>query len=109
MERLQTACCGLDIQKRTVVACLLRPGQDGESTSTQETRTFATTMDALLALCEWLAAAGCTHVAMQATGVYWKPIYRVLAGLCTLWLVNAQHSKQVPGRKTDVRLRHEVA
>jgi transposase len=60
-------------------------------------------MDALLALRAWLAAAGCTHVAMEATGVYWKPIYRVLDGLCTLWLVNAQHIKQVPGRKTDVR------
>jgi transposase len=109
MERLQTTCCGLDIHKRTVVACLLRAAAQEDRESVKETRTFATTTDAVLALRDWLVAAGCAHVAMEATGVYWKPLYRALEGHCTVWLVNAQHIKKVPGRKTDVLLRHEVA
>jgi transposase len=101
MERLQTACCGLDIHKRTVVACMLRPAADEQGQSAKELRTFATTAEAARTLRDWLVAAGCTHVAMEATGVYWKALYRTLEGSCTVWLVNAQHIKQVPGRKTD--------
>jgi transposase len=62
----------------------------------------------LLALGDWLAQRGVTHVAAESTGVYWKPVYHVLEGRFTVWLVNAQHVKQVPGRKTDAKLRHEV-
>lgn len=100
MERLLTACCGLDIHKRTVVACLVQPAGDGWS---KETRTFGTMTDDLLALRAWLAAAGCTHVAMEATGVYWKPVYRILEDLGTVLVINAQHFKNVPGRKTDIQ------
>jgi transposase len=100
MDQLLTTCCGIDIHKRTAVACLLRRAADG--TCAAETRTFGTTTDALGALGAWLHAAGCTHVAMEATGVYWKPAYHALEGLCTVWLVNAAHIKNVPGRKTDV-------
>ena len=101
MERLATACCGLDVHKQTVVACLVRPST--ERSSTRETRTFGTTTQALEELRSWLQAAECTHVALESTGVYWKPIYHVLEGLCSVWVVNAQHIKNVPGRKTDVR------
>jgi transposase len=100
MERLQTACCGLDIHKRMTVACLLRPTADG---MVKETRTFGTMTQDLVALRAWLEAAGCTHVAMEATGVYWKPVFRQLEGLGTVLVVNAQHMKNVPGRKTDIQ------
>jgi transposase len=101
MEVLYERCCGLDVHKRTVVACLLTPGPGGERR--QETRTFGTMTDDLLALADWLAAAGCTHVAMEATGAYWKPVYNILEGQLGLLVVNAHHVKAVPGRKTDVR------
>lgn len=94
-------CCGLDVHKRTVVACLLVPGSEG--TPTKEIRTFGTMTHELLALSDWLSAAGCTHVAMESTGVFWKPIYNLLEGQFELLVVNAQHIKAVPGRKTDVR------
>jgi transposase len=100
MERLYTRCCGLDAHKQTVVACLLRPTEDGQST--REIRTFATTTDALLDLADWLRAAGCTHVAIESTGVYWKSIFNILDGQCTVLVVNAVHIKNVAGRKTDV-------
>ncbi len=93
-------CCGLDIHKQTVVACLIVPGPGGEAR--KEIRTFGTMTDNLLELADWLTAAGCTHVAMESTGVYWKPIYNLLEGSFELLLVNARHIKQVPGRKTDV-------
>lgn len=101
MEVLYARCCGLDIHKRTVVACLLTPGPDGQPT--KAIRTFATMTDELLALGDWLAGAGCTHVAMEATGVYWQPIWNLLEERFSLLLANARHSKAVPGRKTDVR------
>ncbi len=100
MERLYTCCCGLDVHKRTVVACLLRPGGAGEPV--KEIRTFATTTDALLERGDWLRAAGCTHVAVESTGVYWKPVFNILDGQCTILVVNAAHIKNVAGRKTDV-------
>jgi transposase len=93
--------CGLDIHKKTVVACLIVPGVDGEPV--REVRTFATMTADLERLRDWLAATGCTHVAMESTGVYWKPVSNLLEGRFTLLLANARHVKRVPGRKTDVK------
>jgi len=101
MEVLYERCCGLDVHKRTVVACLLTPGPDRRPQ--KQIRTFATLTKGLLDLRDWLAAAGCTHVAMEGTGVYWKPVYNLLEDRFTLLLANAQHIKAVPGRKTDVK------
>lgn len=101
MEVLYTRCCGLDIHKKSVVACLIitEPGHK----PVKETRTFRTMTADLLALADWLSDMGCTHVAMESTGVYWRPIYNLMEGLFELLLVNAQHIKAVPGRKTDVK------
>src|SRR5215472_13221888 len=100
MEVLYPHCAGLDVHKQTVVACA-RHMVNG--TVTREVRTFGTTTKELLALSEWLASQGCTHVAMEATGVYWKPVWHILSdGDFTLVLANAKHVKNVPGRKTDV-------
>jgi transposase len=101
MERVYERCAGLDVHARTVVACLRSPGQRGQRE--QVVRTFGTTTSELLALGDWLREAGCTHVAMESTGVYWKPVYNILENLCEVLLVNARHIKQVPGRKTDVK------
>jgi transposase len=87
---------GLDVHKKTVVACVLTPAG-------QETRTFATMTADLLALADWLLGCGCTHVAMESTGDYWKPVFNILEGTCEVIRVNAQHVKAVPGRKTDVK------
>jgi hypothetical protein len=84
-------CCGLDIHKKLVVACLITPGADG--TPRKAVRTFGTMTADLEELAAWLAAAGCTHVAMESTGVYWKPIYNLREGRFELVLVNAQHLK----------------
>ena len=89
-------CCGLDVHKKTVVACAIMPRR-------REMRTFATMTGDLLALKDWLLELGITHVAMESTGVYWKPIYNLLEDRFTLMVVNAQHIKAVPGRKTDVK------
>jgi len=101
MEIVYERCCGLDVHKRTVVACLLVSGPAGPPT--KELRTFGTMTADLLALSDWLAAAGCTHVAMEATGAFWKPIYNLLEDRFAVLVVNAAHIKAVPGRKTDVR------
>jgi len=101
MDVIYQRCCGLDVHKRTVTACLLTPKSEGGRN--QETRTFGTMTDDLLALADWLAQAGCTNVAMEATGVYWKPVYNILEGQFETLVVNAYHVKAVPGRKTDVR------
>ena len=89
MEVVYPRCCGLDVHKKVVVACLIRPGEDG--TAQKEIRTFSTMTDDLLALGDWLAAAGCTHVAMESTGVYWKAPWNLLEGRVELLLVNARH------------------
>ena len=100
MELLHRRCCGLDVHKETVVACL-RLVADGKVTT--EVRTFQTITSDLLRLSEWLAANECTHVAMEATGVYWKPVWHILDdGEFALVLANAAHVKNVPGRKTDI-------
>lgn len=96
MEVLYRTCAGLDVHAKTVVACLNKEGK-------KEIRTFSTMTDELLAMSDWLVSAGCTNVAMESTGVYWKPIFNLLEGVVTVILVNAQHVKAVPGRKTDVR------
>jgi transposase len=101
MDVVSERCCGLDVHKKTVVACLIVPGPSGKPKP--EVRTFGTMTDDLLRLGDWLAEAGCTHVAMESTGVYWKPVWNLLEGQFELLLVNAQHIKAVPGRKTDVQ------
>ena len=101
MHVVYERCCGLDIHKRTVVACLVVPGPGGQPV--KEVRSFGTMTDDLLRLSDWLAADGVTHVAMESTGVYWKPGWNLLEDSFTLLLVNARHVKAVPGRKTDVR------
>jgi transposase len=93
-------CCGLDVHKRSVVACRRVITGDGELLET--VRTFGTMTRDLLALLDWLREAAVTHVAMESTGVYWQPIWNLLESHFTLLLVNAQHVKRVPGRKTDV-------
>jgi transposase len=101
MEVLYPRCCGLDIHKKTVVACLIT-AEAGQQ-PVKVIRTFRTMTVDLLALADWLHTAACTHVAMESTGVYWRPIYNLLEGLCELLVVNAQHIKAVPGRKTDIK------
>ena len=100
MDVVYARCCGLDVHKRTVVACLLTPGPGGPR---KDLRTFGTMTDDLLGLADWLVSAGCTHVAMESTGSYWKPIWNLLESSFALLLVNAQHIKAVPGRKTDMK------
>jgi transposase len=101
MDVIYACCGGLDIHKKTVVACLMTSAKG--QPPLKEVRTFRTMTAELLLLADWLQAAGCTHVAMESTGVYWRPVYNLLEGLCTLLVVNAQHIKAVPGRKTDVK------
>src|SRR3712207_3358508 len=100
MEVLHARCCGLDVHKKTVVACLLVSDPAAPPRPPARTvRTFSTMTEDLLALADWLRAAGCTQVAMEATGVYWQPVWNILEGSFEVWLVNAQHIKAVPGRK----------
>src|SRR6266516_2006139 len=102
MDVVHARCCGVDVHKATVVACLIVPGAQGRPT--KEVRTFGTMTVDLLQLVDWLVAAGCTHVAMESTGSYWKPIYNLLEGVIDeVVVVNAAHIKQGPGRKTDVK------
>lgn len=100
MNVVYERCCGLDVHKKMLVACLSVLGADGQRQ--KQVRSYSTMLADLLALRDWLTAAGCTHVAMESTGVYWKPIYNVLDGSVEVLVVNAQHLKAVPGRKTDV-------
>jgi transposase len=103
MDILIRCCAGLDVHKQTVVVCLRRLPTGRKRKILSEVRTFGTSTAAILEMADWLAAAGVTHVAMESTGVYWKPIWNLLEGQFTMLLVNAQHIKQVPGRKTDVK------
>jgi transposase len=99
MEVVYPRCAGLDVHKDTVVACsrVVTKGR-----VKQEVKTFQTTTQGLLALADWLTTHGCTHAAMEATGVYWKPVWHILESVCELVLANAAHIRNVPGRKTDV-------
>jgi transposase len=101
MQTLIERGCGLDVHQATVVACLLMVRRDGKVQ--KQMRTFGTTTRELVGLREWLLSQGCTHVAMESTGVYWKPIYAILEGGLEIVVANAQHIKKVPGRKTDVK------
>jgi transposase len=100
MDVIYERCCGLDVHKSSVVACLLLSHPQGEPA--RVIQTFGTMTEDLLALADWLAEKGCTHVAMESTGVYWKPIWNLLEDAFSLLLVNPRDSKAVPGRKTDV-------
>src|SRR5271165_6133865 len=100
MEVLHPHCAGLDVHKDSVVACV-RHMVDGDVK--REVRSFTTTTKGLMAFSEWLSVEGCTHIVMEATGVYWKPVWHILSdGEFELVLANAAHVKNVPGRKTDV-------
>ena len=96
MKVLHQRCCGLDVHKKSVTACVITP-------QGQQIRTFGTTYGELLELSDWLSEMGVTVVAMESTGVYWKPVYNLLEGEFELIVANARHIKNVPGRKTDVK------
>lgn len=97
MENIVDKGCGLDVHKETVVACVMGAGIE------KEVRTYGTMTGELLKLKEWLQGLGITHVAMESTGVYWKPVFNILEDSFEVILVNARHIKNVPGRKTDVK------
>jgi transposase len=101
MRQVYKRCAGLDVHKKTVVACRVRITEQGDWE--QEVRTFGTMTHELLQLVDWLLAWEVTHVALESTGEYWKPVYNLLEGNVTVLVVNAQHVKHVPGRKTDVQ------
>jgi transposase len=101
MQIVHPRCCGLDVHKKDVKACVLLTHADG--TVASQVRTFSTMTDGLLALADWLRALNVQQVAMESTGVYWRPVFNLLEDDCTVILVNAQHVKAVPGRKTDVK------
>jgi len=99
MEVVHERCAGLDVHKETVVGCARVAEGDAVR---REVRRFATTTAGLLELADWLRQAGCTHVAMEATGVYWKPVWHILEGESELVLANPLHIRNVPGRKSDI-------
>jgi len=101
MQIVYERCAGLDVHKKTVVVCVRLLATDG--TITRHIRTFGTTTAALLELVAWLLSLDVTHVAMESTGEFWKPLYNLLEGSFTILVVNAAHIKNVPGRKTDVK------
>lgn len=101
MEILYARCAGLDVHKKTVRVCLVVRQDQGKSH--KEYRTYMTTTQDLLKLLDWLLEQGCTHVALEGTGVYWKPVYNLFEGQIEVMVVNAQHIKAVPGRKTDTK------
>jgi transposase len=101
MQVIHRCCCGLDVHKKLIVACLISMNAVGERQ--KEIRSFTTMTKDILALAAWLTSAGCSHVALESTGVYWKPIWNLLEGQFEVLLVNAQHIKAVPGRKTDIK------
>ena len=107
MEDILDCCCGLDVHKESIVACLLKGPLADKAKPQQEIREFGTLSKDLMALRNWLEAEDCRHVAMESTGIYWQPVYAVLEHALDaemqLLVVNARHMKQVPGRKTDMR------
>src|SRR3954453_18179342 len=102
MDVVVERCAGLDVHRDNVVATVRVRGE-GRRRWAQQTRTFRATLTGLAALGDWLAAAGVTLVGMEATGVYWKTVFQALEGRVECWLLNAQHLRNVPGRKTDVQ------
>lgn len=101
MEAIIERCCGIDVHKKTVTACLMTVNADKKPCKT--IKTFSTVTQDLLACRDWLIAEGCTHVVVESTGVYWKPLFNVLEDAIEVILANARHIKNVPGRKTDVK------
>lgn len=101
MEDILERCCGLDVHKSKIVACLMVGKLNGQVNKI--IRTFSTMTGDLLQLKDWLEAEGCTHVAMESTGVYWKPVFNILEGSMEVILANAKHIKNVPGRKSDIQ------
>ena len=101
MEVMFAICAGLDVHKKSIVACVLV--SNSQSGVQRHIKTFQTTLAGLEALAQWLSGLGVTHVAMESTGVYWKPVFNVLAPDFEVWIVNARDLQQVPGRKTDVK------
>lgn len=99
LDAIRVCCAGLDVHQANVVACVLRgPLEDKPQMLIRE---FSTVLSGLLELSDWLTELGCTEVAMESTGVYWKPVFNVLEATCTVTLANAAHIKNLPGRKTD--------
>ena len=102
MDVIFPHCAGLDVHQKMVMACRILSDPTGQQADGRmELQGFGTMTRDLLALSDWLAEAGITHVAMESTGEYWRPVYNLLEGSFTVFLVNAAHVKQVPGRKTD--------
>jgi transposase len=101
MEAIIERCCGIDVHNKTIAACLIvgKPHEKPKTTI----KTFSTMTKDLLACKDWLESEGCTHVALESTGVYWKPVFNILEGSMEVILANARHIKKVPGRKTDVQ------
>jgi len=95
MEVLYACCCGIDVHAKMLVACLMKAGR-------KEVRTFSTMTEDLLRLLDWLTQAGCTHVAIESTGVYWRPVFNILEGTLEVMLTNARDAKGYKARKTDV-------
>src|SRR6266702_432341 len=114
MRVLYARCAGLDVHKAIIVACVLLSASSAKTS--KQVRTFATTTAGLQELAAWLASQGVSHVAMESTGIYWRPVFNLLEGRFEVILVNAQHMKAVPGHKTDIkdgewiadRLRHTL-
>jgi transposase len=101
MDQIIERVCGLDVHKASIAACIRIPGPEGQRI--EQIETFGTMTSDLLALKDWMSTHGVTHVAMESTGVYWKPVYYMLEDNFQLLLVNAAHMKNVPGRKTDIK------
>jgi transposase len=101
MNLVYERCAGIDVHKRTIVVCAIVPDAKGQRH--KERRTFSTMTPDLLRMRCWLKDLGVTHVAMESTASYWKPIFNILEGHLEVLVVNAQHLKAVPGRKTDVK------
>ena len=97
MDVLYERCAGLDVHQQTIVACRISPGPEGRAR--KEVQTFSATTAGLQLLADWLTEAGCKHVAMESTGVYWKPVYNLLEGRFTVIVANATAIKRMPGRK----------
>src|SRR5438270_12314471 len=95
MEVLYECCCGIDVHAKMLVACVNKEGQ-------KETRTYSTMTDDLLKLLDWLTAEGCRQVAIESTGIYWRPVFNILEGSLSVMLVNARDAKGFKARKTDV-------
>ncbi|HLP89042.1 MAG TPA: transposase [Nostocaceae cyanobacterium] len=101
MEVVYSRCAGLDVHKKTVVACAITPKSNGGWN--KEIKTFGTMTSELLQLSDWLTARECTYLAMESAGEYWRPVFNILEANFEVLLVNAQHIKNVPRRKTDIK------